>query len=225
MSATIDTSSPAPEALDQLRAWLIQNPDFIREDAELFAILSAAPEREGVIDLGQAARNRLMTEIKQLKALNEGIVETARANLAIQSQVHMAVLALLEADSLATLDRKLANRIPGALSVDLTRVFVEDHAPLRDGESLKPCATGFVDRILGQNVERLGPIEGADGDALYAPQGQRMKSHALVRLDMGSHQGVLALAARDAHMFQAGQGTELLNFLARSLERLLVRWL
>ena len=35
----------------------------------------------------------------------------------------------------------------------------------------------------------------------------------------------MALAARDAHLFESGQGTELLNFLARAIERMVVQWL
>jgi uncharacterized protein YigA (DUF484 family) len=35
----------------------------------------------------------------------------------------------------------------------------------------------------------------------------------------------MALAARDAQLFQSGQGTELLNFMARAIERLILKWL
>ena len=225
MSATLDEDTPALLDSDAVRDFLVSNPSFVQEDAELFALLANRDPGEGVVDLGAAAREKLLTELRQLKALNEGIVETARANLATQAQVHMAVLALLEADSLTALDRKIAGRVPGALGVDLCRVFIEEHAPLRDAEAILPTAAGFTSDVLGQKVERLGPVQEAHANALYGPQGARVKSEAIVRLDFQGHDGLLAMAARDAHLFQSGQGTELLNFMARIVERLIIRWL
>lgn len=225
MSATLDDDTLPALDTDTVRDYLTRNPDFVREDAELFALLADKPAVDGVVDLGAAAREKLLVELKQLKALNESIVETARANLATQSQVHMAVLALLEADNLAALDKKVAGRVAGALGVDICRVFIEEHAPLKDAEAIKPTSAGFVADVLGQKVERLGPVMERNAHALYGPQGARVRSEAIVRLDFHGHDGLLALAARDPNLFQSGQGTELLNFMARVLERLIARWM
>ncbi|WP_417493833.1 DUF484 family protein [Maricaulis sp.] len=214
-----------PLDTDRVRNFLLSNPDFVREDAELFALLAQRDAGDGVIDLGAAARGKLLAELRQLKSLNSSIVETARANLATQSQIHMAVLALLETDSLAALDRKMSSRLTGALGVDVCRVLIEGHAPLPAGESILGAAEGFVGEVLGNKVERLGPVNPAIAHALYGQQGARVKSEAIVRLDFNGHDGLMALAARDPAMFEAGQGTELLNFLARSVERMVTRWL
>ncbi|WP_203291190.1 DUF484 family protein [Maricaulis parjimensis] len=215
-------SAPNP---DDVRAFLIAHPDFVREDAELLALLARTGGDEGVVDLGTAARDKLLEEVRQLKALNSGIVETARANLATQSQIHMAVLALLEVDSLAALDRKISSRLTGTLGVDVCRLLIEGHAPLRKSESILGASEGFVSEILGDKVERLGPVDPETAHALYGQQGARVKSEAIVRLDFAGHDGLMALAARDAQLFQTGQGTELLNFLARAIERMIIQWL
>ncbi len=225
MTATLDDDTLTTVDADAVRAYLTANPDFVREDAELFALIADQDAGDGVVDLGSAAREKLLVELRQLKALNEGIVETARANLATQSQVHMAVLALLEADNLAALDKKVAGRVAGALGVDICRVFIEEHAPLKDAEAIRPTSAGFVADVLDQKVERLGPVMERNAHALYGPQGARVKSEAIVRLDFHGHDGLLALAARDPNLFQSGQGTELLNFMARVLERLIARWM
>jgi len=214
-----------PLDTDRVRDFLLSNPDFVREDAELFALLAQRDAGDGVIDLGAAARGKLLAELRHLKSLNASIVETARANLATQSQIHMAVLALLETDSLAALDRKVSGRLTGALGVDVCRILIEGHAPLPAGESILGAAEGFVGEVLGNKVERLGPVNPAIAHALYGQQGARVKSEAIVRLDFNGHDGLMALAARDPAMFEAGQGTELLNFLARSVERMVTRWL
>lgn len=222
-----DDSTTATSELDaaRVRSFLLEHPDIVREDAELMAVLARRGADGSVVDLGTAARDRLVEEIHQLKALNEGIVETARANLATQAQIHMAVLALLEVDSLAALDRKMSSRLTGALGVDVCRILIEGHSPLKSAESILGAAEGFVGELLEDKVERLGPVDPDKAVALYGQQGARVKSEAVVRLDFNGHDGLMALAARDAHLFEAGQGTELLNFLARAVERMIVRWL
>ncbi len=225
MTQFSDGALAQPLDSERVRAFLLANPDFVREDAELFAQMAQRDTGEGIIDLGGAARGKLLAELRQLKSLNSSIVETARANLATQSQIHMAVLALLETDSLAALDRKVSSRLTGALGVDVCRVLIEGHAPLPGGESILGAAQGFVGEVLGSKVERLGPVDPERAQALYGPQGKRVKSEAIVRLDFNGHDGLMAVAARDATLFESGQGTELLNFLARCVERMITRWL
>lgn len=225
MTGSADEQTTLEPDARSVREYLRTHPDIVREDAELMALIAEREAGDGVVDLGSAAREKLLEELRQLKALNEGIVETARANLATQSQIHMAVLALLEADSLAALDRKMSGRLTGALGVDVCRVLIEGHAPLKSGESLLGAAEGFVGDVLGEKVERLGPVDPEIAHALYGQQGARVKSEAIVRLDFNGHDGLMALAARDPHLFEAGQGTELLNFLARAIERMIVQWL
>jgi len=209
----------------QIRAILMAHPDIVREDAELFSRVVGEQTAAGTVDLGAAAREKLVGELRQLKTVNESIVETARANLAIQSQIHTAILALLEVDSLAALDRKISSRLTGALGVDVCRILIEGHAPLADGESILATAEGSVRDILGDKVERLGLVDPDRAHEVYGQQGPRMRSQALVRLDFQGRDGLFALAARDPQLFQFGQGTELLNFLARAIERMIIRWL
>ena len=225
MSDKQDHSGVGQDELQAIRAFLLDHPDFIREDAELMSAVAGRGDGGDVIDLGAAAREKLVEEIHQLKALNEGIVETARANLATQAQIHMAVLALLEADSLAALDRKISGRLTGTLGVDVCRILIEGHAPLRKSESIIGAAEGVGSEVLGDKVELLGPVDPDAAHALYGQQGARVKSQAIVRLDFNGHDGLMALAARDGHLFESGQGTELLNFLARAIERMIVQWL
>jgi uncharacterized protein YigA (DUF484 family) len=222
---TADADTPGMLDPDAVRAFLRANPDFLHQDAELFSLLAAAPREEGVVDLGQAARERLSAELRQQRSVNEGLVETARANLAGQAQVHMAVLTILEADGPPALDRKLAGRVPGALGVDVVRVLVENHSPLRNSEALLGAADGFIQTVLGDRAEKLGPVQSRYADPLYGPQGARVKSEALIRLELGGRDGLLALAGRDASLFLPEQGTELLSFFARALERMLLRWI
>ncbi|TGY88833.1 DUF484 family protein [Marinicauda algicola] len=180
---------------------------------------------DSVVDINAAARAKLQGEIRRLKATNEALIALAKANLAVQAQTHSAVLAILEADTLAAFDRKLAGRVAGALNVDLVKVFIEGHAPLRTAESVLGAAPELVKSLLGEAPARLGPVDRRFADALYGAQAHRQQAEALVRLDIAGRAGVMCLAARDREAFTPEQGTDLLHFLARVVERRLALFL
>ncbi|HZD25231.1 MAG TPA: DUF484 family protein, partial [Alphaproteobacteria bacterium] len=76
-----------------------------------------------------------------------------------------------------------------------------------------------------QQVRLGAAFPGQEG--VFGPAAGLVRSMALVRLSTSprSPVGLMALGSRDAAKFQSGQGTELLAFLGRFLERLLRAWL
>lgn len=230
------TDTPAPSdldagaeaaaaALDDLRARLRDNPEIVTGDPALMAAVRDALAGESVVDLSQRARQKLERELGRVRATNTALIELAKANLAVQAQVHGAVLAVMEAESLHALDRKLSGRAAGALGVDIVRVFIEGHAPLKAGAAIQGCAPELVDALLGDKGERLGPVDTRFADALYGPMGPGLRSEALARLEIDGRPGVLCLAARDGKAFTPDQGPDLLHFLGRALERRITPWL
>ena len=184
-----------------------------------------ATPRSAVVDINSAARERLHGEIRKLEATNGALVSIAKANLAAQAQTHNAVLAVLEAENLAGLDKKLAARVPGALNLSIVRVFIEGHAPLKSGESIIGAAPGLGESLLGDQPVKLGPVDRRFADALYAGEAGRVSSEALVRLDIAGRSGLLAMAARDKTAFSPDQGSDLVHFFARVIERQLAHFL
>jgi len=180
---------------------------------------------DGVIDLAARQRAKLETELSRLRASNEALIALAKANLAAQAQTHAAVLAVMEAETLAALDRKLAGRVAGALGVDVVRVFIEGHAPLPAGQAIQPCAPDFAQALTGSKAERLGPVDGRYADALYGAKASALRCEAVALLDIAGVPGALCLASRDGEMFRPDQAADLLHFFARVLERRLAPWL
>ena len=205
--------------IEAVRALLRENPEIVFGDAQTMAAVREGSRAEGVVDLGSHQRARLQRDVSRSKATNEALIAMAKANLAAQAQVHSAVLAVLEADTLNALDRKLAGRVAGALNVDIIRVFLEGHAPLHRGQAIQGCSPGLVEALLGDRSERLGLLDSRFSDALYAAQSAGLRSEALARIEIGDHQGVLCLASRDDSAFSPEQGADLLHFFARVLER------
>ncbi len=220
-----DTPDLADADIDALRAVVRAKPDIVTADSELMGLVRGALASDGVVDLAGRKRDRLETELSRAKASNAALIELSKANLAAQAQCHSAVLAVMEAESLLALDRKLDGRVAGALSVDKVRVLIEGCTPLDDGRALIGCAPDLVDALIGTKAERLGPVDARFADAVYGAQGRGLRSEALVRMDIAGHPAALCLAARDEAAFTADMGADLLHFLARVLERRITPWL
>jgi len=62
---------------------------------------------------------------------------------------------------------------------------------------------------------------------LFGPGAGLVRSQALIRLQISSEtpEGLLAFGSREPDMFHQGQGTELVCFLARVVERCIRSWL
>ena len=185
-----------------------------------------APEgfepEEPVVDINAAARDRLQTEIRRLHASNDALIALAKANLAAQAMTHSAVLAILEADNLIALDKKLSSRVTATLNVDVVKVFIENHAPLQNAQSIIGASPDLVEALLGDDHDRLGPVDQRFADALYPGQASRLESEGIVRLEIGHRHGMLCLASSDPQAFTTDQASDLIHFVGRVLERRLV---
>lgn len=220
-----DTPELAEEDIDAVRNLVRAQPDIVTADAELMGLVRGALSSDGVVDLAGRQRARLERELSRVKVSNAALVELSKANLAAQAQCHSAVLAVMEADSLPALDRKLDGRVAGALSVDKVRVLIEGCTPLAESRAIIGCAPELVDALIGTKAERLGPVDARFADAVYGPQGPGLRSEALARMEIAGHPAALCLAARDGAAFTPDMGADLLHFFARVLERRITPWL
>jgi uncharacterized protein YigA (DUF484 family) len=91
---------------------------------------------------------------------------------------------------------------------------------------IRIVAPGRIDEWLqGRSVWLEGNI---DGDPeIYGSGAGLVHSQALMRLEISAHApvGMIAFGSRNHELFQDGQGTELVGFLARVIERLIRAWL
>ncbi len=213
-----------PGAMDRamVRRMLMTNPEWVREDAELLSHIAAAPVAGGAIDLGFVVREKLLDEVRTLKQRQRAIAEHARNNLALLARAQAFVLSLMESTDPDTLDYKLAWEAPAALGVEKVRLFLEGATPMIVSEAIHACGHGLTDELLGDENDFTGACAPRTSRTLY---GTDMGSHALCRIHAGGLSGFLALAAAAPDQFHTGQGTEILNFVTRAVERLMDRWL
>jgi uncharacterized protein len=209
--------------LDLVRDFLMQNPEFVRNDGELLNCIAAEPQVGNVIAISDLARDRMMRETRAARSRFSAIVETARANYEAQIRVQEAIIAVLDARDPEDLNDRLSGHVAFALAADACVIAVSDTSATSQG----------LDKVGGA-IERLVPIEGPimmgtidrPRPWLYSEHGGHLRSEALARLEFGADRrlAILALASRDVDAFRAEHGGELVMFFARVLERVLTRF-
>jgi uncharacterized protein YigA (DUF484 family) len=226
-------SQPLPSA-EQVTRFLRSHPDFLTRHPELLLSLPALsrfPEGGPVVDMQAVLIERLKGEIARVRGAAEDLIHTSRSNMSTQNRTHDAVVRLLATESIAAIAETVADDLPALLDVDVaTLCFEESSRPLpelaipgvlRLPEGTVAALLKGLDRDCALYAEMPGdPLLFGDGNGL-------VMSSAVVRLSPGGRcpPGVLALGSRHGETFHCGQGTELLNFLARVTESCLRRFL
>lgn len=220
-------AAPAGPTEAQVAAYLRRHGDFLLRHPDL--VLSLSPpsrwtEAGAIVDMQAFMIDRLKEEVNRIKGAAEDLILTSRSNMSIQSRTHQAVLVLLEASDLATLSQAVAEDLPPILDVDVAGLCFEhtdNPLPALAVPGIHRIAAGSVDRIMGGPDRNCALNEELPGDpALFGGGAGLVASSALVRLAPGGicPDGVLALGSRHGCTFHAGQGTELISFLARVIE-------
>jgi uncharacterized protein len=224
MAYTDVAISHEPELdLDLVRDFLIQNPEFVRNDSELLNVIAAEPHAGNVIAIADLARDRMMRETRAARSRFSAIVETARANYEAQIRVQEAIIAVLDARDPQDLNERLSGHVAFALAADACVICTSEIGATSQG----------LDKVGGA-IERLVPIEqpvmmgtiDRPRTWLYGEHSGHLKSEALARLEFGPNRrlAILALASSDIDAFRAEHGGELVTFFARVLERVLTRF-
>jgi uncharacterized protein len=209
--------------LDLVRDFLMQNPDFIRQDGELLNRIAAQPQAGNVVAIADLARERMLRETRAARSRFSAIVETARANYEAQIRVQEAIIAVLDARDPADLNERLSGHVAFALAADACVIAVSETCAQDQG----------LDKVGGA-IERLVPIEqpiflgpiDRPRTWLYSEHSGHLRSEALARLEFGPNRrlAILALASSDIEAFRGEHGGELVTFFARVLERVLTRF-
>ncbi|MBK8175459.1 MAG: DUF484 family protein [Rhodospirillales bacterium] len=214
----------------QVIAYLQRHPEFFTQRAGLLQAMVPPARWSGdtVVDMQRFMVESLRDEIAGLRDCANEVIETSRANLAIQGRTHAAALALVAAPDLDSLVRTVTDDLPIVLDVDVAVLNVEP-APgleLMIG-GIGRLRGGDVDRFVGAGRDVALYREMADDGTIFGAAAGLVGSAALarVRWSEDAPPALLAFGCRDDGAFHPRQGTELLRFLAKVLEACLVRLL
>jgi uncharacterized protein YigA (DUF484 family) len=207
---------------EAIRMFLKTRPEFVRDDPELMQALGVRLDAANVIDFGPAALSRAASAHRKESSVRRRLEAVAQANFDAQSRTHEAVIELLGARN----HSDLAMRLDGLAKAHfgLTAAVIALEGPGRAPAGWRPLAEGQCDLTLGRGKPaRLGVAPTALG--LFTA-GDAVGSVALIRLSIWSpaRAGILAFAAADDTAFSPDMGHELIDFLARVVERTAERW-
>jgi hypothetical protein len=222
-------AGPKDLRAEQVADYLARHPEFFEANGHLFATM-AAPGRwsGGVVDIQKVMLDRRVEEIEELRNCAVEVIETSRTNMTVQTRTHAAVLALLTAITFDQLLRVVQEDLPLLLDVDVAILaFEAGDRPLAElvSSETRYLKSGAVDELLGEDKDVRLIRDVRDDGTLFGGAAGLVRSAALTRLrpNRTTPAGLLALGSRSG-TFHPGQGTELLQFLARALEACVQRW-
>jgi uncharacterized protein YigA (DUF484 family) len=202
-----------------VRAFLLNHPNLVREDAELMTQLGLRLNAANVVEFGPAALARQIDAHRRESSARLELEATARANFAAQAQCHAGVVDLLESRSNADLARRLDETAQLRFGLLAGAIAVEGKAPA----GWTRLDEGMVDTILGEGrLTRLG--ETGFGALLFPGATRLVQSAAMIRLTVWERPGLLTFGSTDPEAFTADMGSELIAFIARTIERTAERW-
>ena len=208
---------------EAIRAFLKSHPHFLRDDSDLMQALGVRPDAANVVDFGPEALSRVARAHRQETSVRRRLEATARDNFEAQARTHEAALSLIgtrcHADLALTLDEQ-ARALFG-----LSTAVIALEGPERVPAGWRVLVEGQVDLTLGAGKPaRLGVAPTALG--LFGPAAESVGSVALVRLTIADppRAGILAFGAEGPETFSSDMGQELIDFIARVVERTAERW-
>lgn len=211
--------------------FLKDNPDFLQKNPQACDLLipPAQVSGKGLADFQTYMIERLKADKQEFEKSTREIIENARSNMNNQQRIHKSVLCLLEATSFEDFIQTITMDISAILDVDISVLVVESSAreiPHVAQSGIRIVPEGTIDRwMTGKNVLLQEDISGIE--AIYGGGAALVRSQILLRVDisMDTPPAIIAFGSRDAHMFQEGQATDQILFLARVIERCFRIWL
>jgi uncharacterized protein YigA (DUF484 family) len=236
MSGTM--TDEKPPAISDITAqdvmnYLRRNPKFLQSHPEVCEFLMPPKGGEGqgrnVADFQNFMIKRLKADKDKVLETTQAIVENARSNMNNQHRIHKVVLRLLEARTFEEFIEIITMDLSAMLDTDISVLVVESGGkdiPHIHTHGIRIVPEGTIDKwMMGKNSLIQSDISGIE--AIYGGGATLVASQALLRVDisMDTPPAILAFGSRDPLMFQDGQGTDLISFLARVVERCFRSWL
>lgn len=224
------------DILDQLmpgdvRAYLLEHPDFFEDNGDLLEALVPPDSRlgQGVQDFQRYMLAKLQNDFLVLKGEHDDLMDLMQEHLQRQARINNAVTALLEAPDFDTTLKLVGRDLADSLEHEAVGFFLEAGGWLDVGDynGLRVVPPGYVGRWLsGRNIV-LEEIVGSASPDLYGAAAAGVHSQALLKIVIreGLPPGLLALGHADPLYYATGLATEQIEGLGAVIERCLRQWL
>jgi uncharacterized protein YigA (DUF484 family) len=227
---TKDKDTQSLTAQDIL-TYLQSNPAFLQQNPEAINYLIPPKNGEGknVRDFQSFMIQRLKTDKERVIESTKELVENARSNMNNQQRIQKVILRILEARNFEEFIHIITMDMATMLDTDIATLVVESSGhdiPHIHTSGIRIVPPGTIDQWMGdKNALLQSDISGIE--VIYGGAYTLVRSQALLRVDisMDTPPAILAFGSRDPHMFDDGQATDMVAFLARVVERAFRSWL
>jgi uncharacterized protein YigA (DUF484 family) len=228
-----NTTTQSPVTDEDVVEYLKSHPEFLQKNPDACDHLlppKDTSQGRGIADFQHYMVQRLRKDKDTVIETTRDLIEVSRLNMNSVSRIHDATLRILEARNFPGFIQAITMDIAAILDVDAVMLVVES-----DGSSatagmnaagVRVVPQGTIDGWMqGQESLLQGDIHGSD--AVFGGAARLVRSQAVLRVDISNMTppAILAFGSRDPEMFRDGQGTELVSYLARVVERCFRLWL
>ena len=211
-------------------AYLQANPKFLSQNPGVMDYLVPPKSSDRKVkDFMSFMVERLKQDKEKVVTTAKTLVENARSNMNNQQRIQNVVLRVLEATTFEEFIHIITMDMATMLDTDISVLVVEGNdtdIPHIHTTGIRMVLPGTIDKWMGGHDSLLqSNITGIE--VIYGGAYTLVQSQALLRVDisMNTPPAVLAFGSRDPMMFEDGQGTEQIAFLARVVERQFRSWL
>jgi len=181
-----------------------------------------------VVDLQQVILGRLRMKLLNAAKKHDNLIDSGRSNQQSQSRVNATVLRLLSARSLDHFLELMSVDLVGLLDIDSVALCLETGtvAPvISNGIRILP--NGTINKIISSERKVILRDNVVGNSLVFGETSGLVSSEAILRLEIQKDgpPAIFVMGSRHAQHFHAGQGTELLAFLANIMELCICRWL
>ena len=221
--------------MEDIKAKILKNPNIILEDEEIFtAVLEAANKnnpQSRVVDIRGALIDRLNSKLVAAHARELKTIDAAKDYVAGIESVHATILDILDAKTFVAFLDELKQSVAKHFAVDSALVVLEREDTK---EVTSPHSTMLVvPKGMGQEFFGTALHEDHPHIAMRIAtesindSSEPLGSEAVVKLNLGDGhvKAFLVLSSHDLDRFSPDKATDLLDFFAKVLERVLTKWL
>ncbi len=223
-----DSKQPSAQ---EVIAFLKANPKFLQQNPG--AVDYLVPPKNGadkkVKDFMSFMVEKLKQDKEKVVSTARELIDNARSNMNNQQRIQNVILRLLEAATFEEFIQIITMDMATMLDTDICVLVVESDGtdiPHIHTSGIRMVPAGTIDKwMAGKNSLLQANISGIE--VIYGGAYTLVQSQALLRVDisMNTPPAVLAFGSRDPMMFEDGQGTDQIAFLARVVERQFRTWL
>ena len=211
--------------LAQVRAYLIEHPDFFNENFDLLERLALPHQSGGAISLVERQVGVLRERNQEMRGSLNELMTIAGENDRLFTKTRRLTLELLSATSRANLLEKLYDSLGMDFRLEFYSLTFLDDAASSEGTLANHIAReqlhGQVARAVDSGKPVIGPLRADEMGLLFGASGEQVGSAAVLAIGRDKPRAILAVGDSDINYYQSDMGTLFIAHIGDMLERLL----